>query len=552
MNEIKVVKGLPVQWAKCSRTVTFSTFPLALSYQKNTVAVGLGSGDISILDAITGSQRAILSGHNNWIRSVAFSPDGVLLASGSDDKTVKLWDVQTGGMIKTFFGHTDCVQSVSISADSTIIASGSGDKTIHLWNIQTGECHCVIEQQAPVYMVNFSPVEPGYFVSGSNEKIWYWNINGSQVKRPSICSYIAFSPDGTHICLCNGKTATIKHTGSSAVVTKCQAVEHVHHCCFTPDSRLIAAFANSTAYVWDITGSDPHPIETFVGHIDQISALAFSSPSSLITASWDGSVKFWQIGTSSTEPVEAGPMSVFNPSANIISIAFQVKEDIIITSDGSGILRIWDISTGHCKESFQTPAADCKPRHAQLVNGRLIIAWYTMFKVKILDVEKQELLWEKKTRGHCRGLKISEDGSMIFFIDVESIQAWSMWTGEVVCSVAAEIISDKPSIVDGPTIWVYSSQSDCQGWRFENSVFLPIELYNTAPGKLHPGGTILWNIPLCRIQDVATGKLIFQLPEVFGKPYDVQWKGQHLFLGFEQGKGKAIALDCSHIPSLGI
>jgi WD40 repeat protein len=105
LNGVKIVRGLPAEWGTCSRTVASRFQPLAISYWNNTVAVGLSSGDIHYLNAITGSQAAVLSGHSDWVRSVTFSSDGVLLASGSDDKTIKLWDVQTGGIIKTFSGH---------------------------------------------------------------------------------------------------------------------------------------------------------------------------------------------------------------------------------------------------------------------------------------------------------------------------------------------------------------------------------------------------------------------------------------------------------------
>jgi WD40 repeat protein len=118
-----------------------------LSYHNNSIAVGSEPGDIIILNAITGSQTAVLSGHTDEVNCLTFSSDGTSLVSGSDDCTVKLWDVQTGGVVKTFSGHTDWVWSVSISADCTIIASGSSDNTICLWNIQTGECQHVIRQQ---------------------------------------------------------------------------------------------------------------------------------------------------------------------------------------------------------------------------------------------------------------------------------------------------------------------------------------------------------------------------------------------------------------------
>ena len=68
------------------------------------VAVGLSSGDIFVLDTVTGSRKSIFSEHNENVTSLAFSLDGTMLVSGSEDGTIKLWDIQTGGVVKTFFG----------------------------------------------------------------------------------------------------------------------------------------------------------------------------------------------------------------------------------------------------------------------------------------------------------------------------------------------------------------------------------------------------------------------------------------------------------------
>ena len=68
-----MVTELPAEWGLCSRTVTFSSDPQALANWKDTIAVGLKSHNIVLLDAITGSQVAILSGHTDWVRSLAFS-----------------------------------------------------------------------------------------------------------------------------------------------------------------------------------------------------------------------------------------------------------------------------------------------------------------------------------------------------------------------------------------------------------------------------------------------------------------------------------------------
>ena len=77
-------------------------------------------------DVQTGEQLATLKGHTDGVYSVAFSPDGSTLASGSADNTVRLWDVQTGEQLRTLEGHTDGVTSVAFSPDGSTLASGSG------------------------------------------------------------------------------------------------------------------------------------------------------------------------------------------------------------------------------------------------------------------------------------------------------------------------------------------------------------------------------------------------------------------------------------------
>ena len=531
---VKVIKGIPAEWGTCSRTVLLDSVVHDLSYYNNTIAVGSESRDIIILNAITGSQTAVLSGHADEVRSLTFSSDGTSLVSGSDDYTVKLWDLQTGGVVKTFSGHNGCIRSVSISVDCTI-ASGSEDDTIHLWDIQTGECHQTIDQQDTVFHISFPLTDPQHqhLMFICEGKVCQWSTSGHQIKPPYDGLHYAFSPDGIQFVSCNEEVVTIRDSDSGVTVAEFNvASNNICYCCFSPDNKLVAVAAGSTVHVWDITSSDPHQIETFIGHTKKITSLVFSSPFTLISASRDQSIKFWQISAPSTNSVMNDPKSISPTSVSIQSINLHVKDDIVITIDSDGVVKTWDISTGLCKTSLQTPAKGTGCKDVQSCDGRLISVWYTDKKINIWDADKGELWGVDFEPGLLvMDLRISGDGLRVFCLGFDYIQAWSIQTGEFMGKVDVEEILDYRFLtVDGSRVWVYSKPK-YQGWDFGIPGSSPVQLPKMPPHKLHPSGTILWDISISGIKDKA-GKVVFQLPRGFARPIDVQWNGWHLVICF--------------------
>ncbi len=120
---------------------------------------------------------SILSGHTWAVLTVAFSPDGKILASGSDDNTIRLWEVNTGQLICTLLGHSWSVVAVTFSTDGETLISGSRDKTVKLWSVSTKKEIATLSGHVDsVSAVAVSP-DAQQIVSGSRDKtIKLWEL----------------------------------------------------------------------------------------------------------------------------------------------------------------------------------------------------------------------------------------------------------------------------------------------------------------------------------------------------------------------------------------
>ena len=552
-QEVKVVKGLPSGWGTCISTVSFGSMTMVHTSWKDLIAVGLESNIITI-DAVTGAQLSVLSGHTGDVTSLTFSSDGTLLVSGDEGGAIKLWDIQTGVVVRTLDGHIWEVCSVSISPDHTMIASGSEDGAIRLWDTWTGECCCVIdEHNDTLTSISFSPTNSQHLISASKDNtVRWWDVNGHQIGPTYKGDRVVISSDGSSFApwTLGEPVVTVHNSGSGTVVAELQLPSPYCRCCqFSPDSKSVACGVDNIIYIWDITNPAPHLVGTFIGHSRAVTSITFSS--SLISLSWDGSVKLWQFGSSSMDSAATGSEPASLPSGPIKSVKLQTNDGIALSFDSAGVVRSWDIMTGLCKAPFHTPAKDIRFGDMQVVDSQLILVWHVDKHLYIWDSEKEgsslvvDAPWKP---GQMRPI-ISGDGSKVFILGDDSIQGWSAQTGEHVGQVQLEgskgIHSYYSHSGDGSRIWVNFEDSQTQGWDFGISDPSPIPLPDVTQDDPHLKLNRQENANRYGITNKGTGNEVFRLSGKYANPTAIKWDGQYVVAGYESGE--VLILDFNHM-----
>jgi len=147
-----------------------------------------GSDDklIRLWNVATGKcQPSPLIGHHNYVYSLAFSPKGNMLVSGSYDEAVFLWDVRTARLMRSLPAHSDPVSGVDFVRDGTLVASCSSDGLVRIWDTSTGQClkTLVHEDREPVTSVRFSPNGKFVLAATLDSCVRLWNyVEGRCVK----------------------------------------------------------------------------------------------------------------------------------------------------------------------------------------------------------------------------------------------------------------------------------------------------------------------------------------------------------------------------------
>lgn len=282
---------------------------IAISPDGNLLASGHDNKTITLWDLKSKKQAYTLGGHCQAVKSVAFSPNGKILATASDDKTIKLWDVNTFEEIRTLFGHTHAVKSVAFSRDGELLASGSWDKTIKLWDVKTGEeISTLTGHQLQVSAVAFSP-EGQLLASASFDRtirLWsktelknrpHYTFLGTLSGHAWAVLTVAFSPNGK-VVVTGSDDNTIKlwevNTGQVIGTLSAHSWSVVTLAFSADGETLISGSKDKIVKLWNV--STKQEVATLCGHVDSVSTVAISPDAQLIASgSRDKTIKLWEL-----------------------------------------------------------------------------------------------------------------------------------------------------------------------------------------------------------------------------------------------------------------
>ncbi len=354
-----------------------------------------GNGGITLWDVARATPlRTFRSRYDVW--SIAFSPDGRILASEDKDLEVTLWNVETGTVLRTLKQQSR-VESIAFSPDGVTLASGGQDKTIILRNVHTGAILKTLSEVAFPQSLAFSP--DGKTLASASmtgaERITLWDVtSGRKVWAVNGTGHLAFSPDGKFLAaggstltdgpnssIVYGQSLKLREINTGREVQSLTAMlSGVEVLAFSPDGKMLASGASQKLGVWDgRTGRGyvplgPHPDTTSLSFSSTGGTLASRGSLEFTTRLWDvlngrqlpGVTEGWRILSSSVFSPDGSLMAavtrdersqtwvrLFNLAKNESLTLFQGEAILAFLPDGRLVtgefgettrIRFWDIT----------------------------------------------------------------------------------------------------------------------------------------------------------------------------------------------------------------
>ncbi|KAF9541312.1 hypothetical protein EC957_003214 [Mortierella hygrophila] len=279
-----------------------TTRELAKSRHKSNV--------VEVGDILTGELRLVLSGHSDEVTSIAFSPDGSLIATASKDTTLQVWSTSSGESLHTLNGHSESVNRVAFSPTGSQLVSCSEDKTLRTWSPQTGELVTVFNgHKRGIVSVSYSPDGRKLASGASNGGIGFWDAETGEnthgfVGHADAVEGLAYSPNGHQLASC----------GSSGTI-----------CLWDPQNGEL--------------------LNTLTGHLFRVTSVDFSPAGDyIVSSSWDWTVRLWKAGEGESSPDGFSESDTDGWGCVALSLP---DGKYIVTGNTDGAICIWETLSGN-------------------------------------------------------------------------------------------------------------------------------------------------------------------------------------------------------------
>lgn len=289
-----------------------------------------------------------MEGHTGNVLTVAFSPDGNLVASGSVDNTMRLWRVNQGTLLRTMQGHPFPILTLAFAPNGATLATGSTDGLIRLWRVSDGRLESTLQGHAGwIICLAYSPDGRLLATCAQDYTVRLWRLSDGKLIQTvdegmDLVSSLAFSADSRMLAWAetDGSVRVWSIADNSWLKVRRDSERAATSVAFSPDAGLLAAgFDDGAVRIWHTSGDLLHVLW---GHSGTVSSMAFSPDGRLlVSGSEDGTLRMWQIYDSG---LSANPIRVFTGhSEGVNSLAFSPNGNLIVSGSSDGTVRVWGV-----------------------------------------------------------------------------------------------------------------------------------------------------------------------------------------------------------------
>lgn len=355
-------------------------------------------------------------GHTEGVLSITFSKDGRRLLTSSYDKTARLWDLESGHQLRRFWGHNWWVWDASFSSDERRIVTASQDGTAVIWSVETGEKGAPFTgHQGPVYSAHFSPDEKSSHVvsSGYDRRILLW-------KPEDIVPY-DFS-----------KIVSGQKIEPPSYVAFDGHQESVQSAQFSDDgAMIISASHDNTVKLWDVESAKA--IKTFRGHDGWVqSATLLKDGKWILSASHDAQLKLWNIAGYAEIRTLKGRVLAEHVDA-VLDVSFSKDGKRLVTASRDKTAISWDVSTGKPDKEFTEGHAFLASSAIFLPDQKRLATAAVDNSVRIWDIQTGTEHKRFEHTGRSAAIDVSADSRLLLTgSDKQTVRIWNIETGKLI------------------------------------------------------------------------------------------------------------------------